>query len=131
MPRLREELADDGAGRADRVEADERRAARLEVGHAVMVDDSDDVGLLDARHRLAALVVVDEHDLAAHLAQQVGAADQASHRAVRAHDDEGAHGAIAQRLAHVLDQIVGLAGEHRAAHDVADGRLRSISRTVV
>ena len=112
------QLGHDGAGRADRLHAHKRRGAGLEIGHPVVIDHAHDLGFLDAGHRLAALVVVDQHHPPLYLPQQAGAAHQPHHRALLVDHHQRAHHARAQRLAHVVHQVVRMAGDDCGAHDV-------------
>ena len=91
---------------------------RHDVADAVVVDDLHDLGLLDAGHGLARLVVVHEDDAAAR-----------AHRHVRARDDADGepvsveHHGLAQRAGHevldgLLEQAVLVQHEHVRLGDV-------------
>mgnify|MGYP000753779413 CR=1 FL=1 len=60
----------------------EDRLARLDAAKAVMVDDLEDLGFLDALDCLAALIVVDEDDAVALRQHEIVAADEADEAAV-------------------------------------------------
>ena len=61
IPFVAEALDHQRGGRADRVERRRDRDPRLDRADVVVVEDLDDLGLVDARHALGLLGVVDEH----------------------------------------------------------------------
>ena len=65
MPVCAEALDDQRRGGADRVEGRAHRELGLDRADVVVVEDLDDLGLLDARHALRLLGVVDQQHAAA------------------------------------------------------------------
>ena len=93
--------------------------AGLDAAQAMMVDDLDDLGLLDALNGLAALVVVDEDDLLALRHDHVVAGNDADETAVL--DDRIV--AVVRLLHRTLDirkHVKGLEADRILVHDAAD-----------
>ena len=73
----------------------------------VVVEDLDDLGLVDARHALGLLGVVDQDHAPAHRRDEIGPRDEAHRAAVGVHYDRRAVVALADLLGDVGDQKLG------------------------
>ena len=111
-------LGDDGGGAAHRLVAEVHRAAGLQTADAVVVDDLQNFGLVEAFHGLGGLVVVHQNDATFLQIDDVPAADHAAVFAVLVQDGEIA-------VAH-LGHHTGNIGHRRdegELHDVVAGHI--------
>ena len=112
-------VRDDRGRAADRLSMREDRLARLDAAEAMVVDDLEDLGFLDALDGLAALIVVDEDDAVALRQHEVVAADEADKAAVF---DDGVIpvARLLHRALDVREQVERLEADRVRMHDAAD-----------
>ena len=113
----------DGGGGAHGLVAHEHGVARLHVGQAVMVDDAHQLGLVQALHGLAHLVVVHQHDALAPGPHQVIPAQGADDLIVRVQHGIGAVAGLQHSVLHIVQEIVQVEADQLVRlGDTAHGR---------
>ena len=121
-PVLAEALDHERGGRSDRVERRGDRDPGFDRADVVMVEDLDDLGLLDARHALSLLGVVDEEHAAAGRRHEVGPRHEADRPALRVDHHRGAVVALLDLLGDVGHEELGRSGQRFALHQRAARR---------
>ena len=111
-------LGDDGGGAAHRLVAEVHRAAGLQTADAVVVDDLQNLGLIEALHRLCGLVVVHQNDAALAQVDDVAAAD---HTAILAVCIQNGEIPVAHLCHHAGD--VCHRGDEGELHDIVPGHV--------
>src|SRR5918993_363631 len=127
-----EALHDQGGRRADGVEGGRDGGGRLDVSYVVMVQDLDDIGLLDPRHALPYLGVVDEEHAPRFGVEEVGSRDHPDGHPLLVHGYRRPVVDFHHLLGYIRYEVVGPDGQGVLAHNLpaGNGELNQAARHV-